>query len=155
MSDVTLPDLEWTLAAMEAAGGALASLSAACRALFASGRWRMAAVPLARIAHAQDPVWTLPSDYDGLAVPAVHSSLVIFKGDLNYRKLLGDRAWPPTTPLAAAAAALPAAWVALRTLKSPVAAGLPAAAVERAAVDPQWMTSGDYAVIQFLPCPTL
>lgn len=44
VSDVTPRDLEWTLDAMAAAGGALAGLSGACRALLASGRWRLATV---------------------------------------------------------------------------------------------------------------
>lgn len=95
-------------------------------------------------------MWTLPSDYDDLAPHVRDASLVVFKGDLNYRKLLGDRAWDPTTPLATAAAVLPVACVALRTLKSPVAAGLAAETVARVAADEKWMTSGDYAVIQSL-----
>ena len=46
------------------------------------------------------------------------AALVVVKGDLNYRKLLADRHWPPTAPFAAAAhpfVAVP--FVALRTLK--------------------------------------
>ncbi|KAK6856319.1 hypothetical protein PG995_006506 [Apiospora arundinis] len=49
--------------------------------------------------------WTLPCGFADLplADPELlaefrESHLVIFKGDLNYRKLTGDRAWSPTTP---------------------------------------------------------
>ncbi|KAK8074315.1 hypothetical protein PG994_005214 [Apiospora phragmitis] len=49
--------------------------------------------------------WTLPCGFASLplADPELFaelraSGLVIFKGDLNYRKLTGDRAWSPTTP---------------------------------------------------------
>ncbi|KAK8098790.1 uncharacterized protein PG998_012031 [Apiospora kogelbergensis] len=49
--------------------------------------------------------WTLPCGFAALprADPELFSELrtsqlVIFKGDLNYRKLTGDRAWDPVTP---------------------------------------------------------
>ncbi len=86
--------------------------------------------------------------------PALHTSLgqcglAVLKGDLNYRKLLGDRAWEPDTPLARAAAPWPCPYVAVRTLKSPVIAGLSRETATRAASKEEtWMTSGNYGVIQ-------
>ena len=72
----------------------------------------------------------------------------LLKGDLNYRKLLGDRAWPPTTPLTYAAS-WPGSFAVLRTLKSEVIAGLgEGIAQNAAAVESTWMTSGNFAVVQ-------
>ena len=48
------------------------------------------------------------------------------KGDLNYRRLVGDRLWPPTTPFADVTAYFPGPVAALRTLKSDVIVGLDA-----------------------------
>ena len=74
----------------------------------------------------------------------------IVKGDLNYRRLVGDCHWPATTPFADLAGYFPTAVGALRTLKSDVAAGLDAGVLERldASGDP-WRTSGAYGLVQF------
>jgi len=78
------------------------------------------------------------------------ATLTIFKGDLNYRRLVGDRLWPPTTSFAALTAYLPGPVAALRTCKSDVAVGLSDSAVaELDTESPGWRFGGKHAVIQF------
>ena len=79
------------------------------------------------------------------------SDLVIFKGDLNYRKLVADRSWPPTTPFEVALEGFhPAPLCTLRTLKADVVVGLrEGLAEEKRAGDKDWMVTGENAVIQF------
>lgn len=77
------------------------------------------------------------------------AAMTILKGDLNYRRLVGDRFWPATTPFAEVAAHFPSPVTALRTLKSDVAVGLDAATVAKLdAGGDSWRTSGKHAVIQ-------
>ena len=75
------------------------------------------------------------------------------QGDLNYRKLLADRDWAPTTPLSIAAANVPGAAIcALRTLKSDPIAGLTEESVARAqSQGADWRIAGTHALVQFLP----
>jgi hypothetical protein len=69
--------------------------------------------------------------------------LTIFKGDLNYRRLVGDRAWDPTTPFQDVVSYLPGPAVALRILKSDAVVG-----VRRPEVyEEGWRTSGNYAMV--------
>ncbi len=100
------------------------------------------------------PFWTsgsffhdMPTDlYDVLA----RATLVICKGDANYRRLVGDCHWDPTTPFQSAVAHFPAPLVALRVLKSEVVVGLGAGVAERLhAQDPAWCVNGTHGVIQF------
>ncbi|MCE7002619.1 protein-glutamate O-methyltransferase family protein [Kibdelosporangium philippinense] len=51
------------------------------------------------------------------------SGLTIFKGDLNYRRLVGDCYWDPATPFRQTVSYLPGPTVALRILKSEVLVG--------------------------------
>jgi hypothetical protein len=79
------------------------------------------------------------------------ASLTIFKGDLNYRRLVEDRAWPAVTPLPDVASYFPGPFAALRTLKSDVVAELsPAAVAELDATGQPWRTDGTHALIQVL-----
>ncbi|WP_085995278.1 damage-control phosphatase ARMT1 family protein [Nocardia paucivorans] len=74
---------------------------------------------------------------------------VILKGDLNYRRLVGDRHWPATTSFTELTRYFPSRVIALRTLKSDVAVGLDAhvvASLER--TEPGWRTSGSHGVVQ-------
>jgi hypothetical protein len=81
------------------------------------------------------------------------ADLTIFKGDLNYRRLVGDRLYPPTTSFAEVTAYFPGPVAALRTLKSDVIVGLDAAteAALVAAEEQHWRTSGAHALIQVEP----
>jgi len=75
--------------------------------------------------------------------------LVILKGDANYRRLLGDARWDPTTPFSAITAYFPTPLLALRTLKAELIAGLqPGQAEELSRADPQWRTNGQRGVAQ-------
>jgi uncharacterized protein with ATP-grasp and redox domains len=75
--------------------------------------------------------------------------LVILKGDVNYRRLVGDVHWPPTTPFEAATAYFPAPLVALRTMKAELIVGLGTGDAEQLQEgDPEWMVNGQRGLIQ-------
>jgi hypothetical protein len=89
---------------------------------------------------------------DDLRADLAHATVTISKGDLNYRRLVGDRATPPTTPFAELTAYFPAPVAALRTLKSDVAVGLsPDTVAKLDATGTAWRTSGENALIQVRP----
>ncbi|WP_149183437.1 damage-control phosphatase ARMT1 family protein [Streptomyces sp. TRM49041] len=76
-------------------------------------------------------------------------TLTILKGDLNYRRLVGDRLLDATTSFAELTAYFPGPVAALRTLKSDVIAGLQQGTLddlERSGA--AWRTSGTHALIQ-------
>lgn len=78
-----------------------------------------------------------------------HMTLVILKGDANYRRLLGDAHWSPTAHFSQATAYFPAPLATLRTLKSEIIAGLvPGMAERMAAQDSQWLVNGRRGTIQ-------
>jgi hypothetical protein len=88
----------------------------------------------------------MPAD---LAGTLGRSSLTIFKGDLNYRRLVGDLTWPATTRFADTVGYMSGRIVALRVLKSDVAVGLdPTTAQALDESGRPWRTSGSFAVIQ-------
>ncbi|MEU8513933.1 damage-control phosphatase ARMT1 family protein [Kitasatospora sp. NPDC048722] len=86
---------------------------------------------------------------DDLRAEFAGAALTILKGDLNYRRLVGDRCWPPTTGFAGTAGYFPSPVAALRTLKSDVIVGLDAPTVARLdGTGTAWRTSGRHAVVQ-------
>lgn len=94
------------------------------------------------------PFWERPKDLDRQLGAA---DLIVIKGDANYRRLLGDRHWEPTTPFAAIVLP-PAPLVAVRAAKAEVIAGLDAATVaQTAATDPDWLVNGQWGLIQHAP----
>jgi uncharacterized protein with ATP-grasp and redox domains len=94
--------------------------------------------------------WEMPLS---LARDLANASLVIVKGDANYRRLVGDRQWDVTTPLSQVVTPwFPAPLLALRTMKAEIAVGLRSEQAEAAAArDADWWTSGKYGSIQFVP----
>jgi uncharacterized protein with ATP-grasp and redox domains len=88
----------------------------------------------------------LPGD---LRAELARSSLVILKGDANYRRLCSDAPWPPETPFSEVVRDFPAPLVALRTCKAEVIVGLPPGVAQRLdAADPTWMVNGRRGLIQ-------
>lgn len=89
-----------------------------------------------------------PHDFAQMFEPV---ALVMLKGDLNYRRLIGDRRWAPTAPFQQAADYFPAPVAALRTLKSEVVVGLDAKTVhDLDDQDSAWRTNGSRGTVQFV-----
>ncbi|MCP6759667.1 MAG: damage-control phosphatase ARMT1 family protein [Fischerella sp. CENA71] len=92
--------------------------------------------------------WEIPAS---LKQELAAADLLLIKGDANYRRLLGDRHWDFTTNIADIVCYLPVPIVALRTLKSEVAAGLPPEVIEKVSKsDADWLTNGQWGVVQFV-----
>nr|WP_228456706.1 damage-control phosphatase ARMT1 family protein [Streptomyces durbertensis] len=99
------------------------------------------------------PFFCAPYPYDDMPADLrdefTTATMTILKGDLNYRRLVGDQLWPPTTPFADLTAYFPGSVAALRTLKSDVITGLDhhtLATLETS--NHPWRTSGTHALIQ-------
>lgn len=92
------------------------------------------------------PFHDLPAD---MRAELSGATITILKGDLNYRRLVGDRLWDATTPFAETARHFPSAVAALRTLKSDVIVGLDGLVVAGLdATGEPWRTSGKYGLVQ-------
>ncbi len=90
--------------------------------------------------------WEMPDD---LAAELQAASLVIVKGDANYRRFVGDAFWPHETPFADVVGGLGMNLLMLRTLKSDPLVGLATGVAETLeSQDPRWRWSGKRAVIQ-------
>lgn len=88
----------------------------------------------------------MPAD---LAADFAAASVTIMKGDLNYRRLVGDRAWPADTPFATVTDYFPGPVAAVRTLKSDVVTGVPHDVLaELEGGGEPWRTNGTHALIQ-------
>ncbi|MBR8835937.1 MAG: protein-glutamate O-methyltransferase family protein [Stigonema ocellatum SAG 48.90 = DSM 106950] len=106
-----------------------------------------------RLVLCEDNFWTSPLAFweipTSLKQELAKSSLIVVKGDANYRRLLGDRHWDFTTNIADIVSYLPVPMVALRTLKSEVVAGLkPEVVGSVAKSDSSWLTNGQWGIIQ-------
>ncbi|MCP3974730.1 MAG: protein-glutamate O-methyltransferase family protein [bacterium] len=84
-----------------------------------------------------------PADLD---LELSEAGLIIVKGDANYRRLLDDRHWDFTTAFSTAVESTPAPLLALRAIKSEIAAGLDSEAIETAAADAEWLQNGQWAM---------
>lgn len=105
-----------------------------------------------------DYFWTLPYDFSHMNVVSPNlyqslneSDLILFKGDLNYRKLAGDLNWDYSVPFKTALRGfLPTTICTLRTIKADVVVGIEdkqmLQRIKTFAKD--WREIGEYAVIQ-------
>ncbi|MEV3968665.1 damage-control phosphatase ARMT1 family protein [Streptomyces sp. NPDC050698] len=144
VSDATTADVVDAVRRLTGAGGAAAAYGRRLWSALADGRLTLRAHPFSS---APLPYGEMPSD---LRAEFEAATLTIVKGDLNYRRLVGDRLWDPTTPFADVTASFPGAVAALRTLKSDVITGLDAdtEAALVAKEEQRWRTSGTHALIQ-------
>lgn len=150
ISDVTPKDMQWTLSTLMAHENPLLSaFGHRLQSRFDAGTLHLKEV---------NNFWTSPYEFHRMQdiEPTLYrelgqSDLLIFKGDLNYRKLLGDFNFPYTTPFRDALRGFhPTALCSLRTVKADLICGLTEGLSDKLdAKDSCWMTTGEYAVIQF------
>jgi Damage-control phosphatase ARMT1-like domain len=143
VSDAMVQDVWAGLAALEAAGSATRELAQRLRTQIARGDLRL----LIHWYYGTSLFYfQLPEDLRDLLADV---DLVVAKGDVNYRRLLGDAHWLPTTPFAQATEYFPAPLVALRTMKAEIIVGLGPGVAERLrAEDPSWLVNGKRGVVQ-------
>ncbi|KAH8299487.1 hypothetical protein KR044_001804 [Drosophila immigrans] len=154
VSDVTATDFHWTLHSF--LRNKLPELSAfghKLRVLLREQSLELCSV---------SDFWTKPTGFSSmrqlspcLYVELSLSTLAIFKGDLNYRKLIDDISRIPSTPfLDCLGEFIPTSICALRVIKSDIYCGMPICAVEWLTEDdPYWMVRSEKAVIQLAVKP--
>ncbi|UKW30017.1 protein-glutamate O-methyltransferase family protein [Streptomyces sp. TYQ1024] len=143
VSDATASDVRDCLVRMAGFGNEAGRAARRLREAAATGRLRQAT----------HDFFCSPLEFAGmpadLRAGLASAGLCVYKGDLNYRRLVGDRAWPADRPFADAVAGVPGSLVALRTLKSEVAVGLPRETADRLdTARPGWRTDGSQALVQ-------
>ncbi|KUN69007.1 hypothetical protein AQJ46_20880 [Streptomyces canus] len=147
VSDATTADVVDALRRLVRAPGRAAEYGRRLWDAMADGRLSVRAHPFSC---APLPYADMPDD---LRAEIGGAALTVLKGDLNYRRLVGDRWWAPTTSFAEVTAYFPGPVAALRTLKSDVITGLDdrtEAALDEAEGQ-RWRTSGTHALIQVRP----
>ncbi len=143
VSDVTVPDLDETIRRLGDTDTPAREIAETLLAGRSSGAVDVVTHPFWVSPGAG---WMCPPD---LTAHLGEADLIIVKGDANYRRLLGDSHWDPTTPFDQIVRP-PSPLVALRTSKAEVVAGLSAAMVDAAtAADSNWRTDGEWGLIQY------
>jgi hypothetical protein len=143
VSDATTTDLVAALARLASGPPAAAGIAERLREAAATDRFVVATHEFYCAPYEYE---RMPADLTAVLAAA---DVVVVKGDLNYRRLVGDRRWPHTVPFGQTVAHFPAPVVALRTLKSDVTVGLTADEVSRLDAEAEdWRTSGRYGLIQ-------
>lgn len=147
VSDVTKTDFDWTLDMFGQINHiAMSHFGNQWKERLANGTWTFQA----------HDFWTMPFDYSQMKTYAPDlyqnlqkSHMIFLKGDLNYRKLLGDLKWPSTTSFQSCLRGFhPAPLCILRTSKCDVLVGLKDGKAEEIQnIDKDWMINGKWAVI--------
>jgi hypothetical protein len=143
VSDATAADVWSLIDRMHARGGPFAAVSDRLRVAF--GEERLSIAP--------DPYWSGPSFLwempSHLRDELAKASILVLKGDANYRRLSGDALWPLEATFKDACEGLPCPVACIRTMKSDSVVGLPAALVEELdATEAKWRIDGKRGVVQ-------
>ena len=98
------------------------------------------------------PFWNSPCHFTRLPSEVTESfgrhSVLIFKGDANYRRLFEDREWPYTTPVGSMLDYLNHPCFSIRTLKSEIILGLNEPQIRHLSeTDKDWLTNGKYGLV--------
>lgn len=160
VSDVTHKDWSWLLNSMmygslfpNASDAELASLRAMAKrwkSYEQTGQWVYEQHPFWCTGYT---FWSLPSEAPDLFQHLADSDLVIFKGDLNHRKLTYDCQAPSQTPFDVAIGPMSSEEgappvVSIRTIKSDVVVGVSEEVTKKLDKDEEgWRISGRYAFI--------
>ena len=81
---------------------------------------------------------------------------MIFKGDVNYRRLLSDRRWKPWDHMKDIISYFPVSFATLRTMKSEIVVDIEETAFTELNIkDPEWMVNGERGIIQVVELPSL
>ncbi|XP_016973446.2 damage-control phosphatase ARMT1 [Drosophila rhopaloa] len=150
ISDLTRPDVEWTINYLvHHEDECLSALGKKWARLISSEK-----IVIAPVSH----FWTGPQPYFVMVESDIelyrvltNSRLAIFKGDLNYRKLMGDYIWDSAEEFITCLRGFrPTNICAMRTVKCEVVCGLPEGMADTLLRnDHTWMISGSYGVIQY------
>lgn len=145
VSDAITRDVWRMLAAMRDRAGVARALSDRLHEAFDAGR----------LALAPDPFWSGPRflwEAPAHVARALRAAtIVVLKGDANYRRLVGDALWPPSAPFSLAASYVGAPVVCARTMKSDSVLGLPAGLAEKldaSDASKTWRIDGQRGVVQ-------
>lgn len=149
ISDVTPHDFKWTLEYLRNHSSKnLQDVGKKWSKMVENGQFEMTF----------DYFWTSPYEFYRMQEinPKLYeqigeAQLLIIKGDLNYRKLIGDFTWEFTEDFDVCLRGFrPTNLVSLRTVKADMICGMKhGKAKELFAKDPGWMLTGDYGLIQF------
>ena len=158
VSDTTQADVEYTLDTLQSQNAVPGLVEAVARwkAWVATGRWSFDAHWFWTSGFAY---WSMKEKAPDLHESLRKSSLVLFKGDLNYRKMVHDADWPYETPIGEAIGPINSAkwdeggfgpFCLIRTCKSDTICGLSGdLSLQLDSVDKDWLTNGKFGVVQF------
>ena len=142
ISDATAADVGKCLRRLRGMSGALGAAGCALFEFAAAGR-------ISVLTH---PFWCSPLGYrelPGDLRASLAGRFLVFKGDLNYRRLVGDSWWDPATPFADAAGYFGLPLAALRAAKSDAVVGVSRERVAALdAAEPDWRLNGQHSLIQ-------
>lgn len=111
-----------------------------------------------KIIESADVFWNMPIPFKDAPKQILNdifntesTGLIIFKGDLNYRRLVEDRKWEISLPINEHIKYLKKPVLILRSLKSNVLLGINKKKAKLMdETTPNWKTTGDFGIIQFI-----